>query len=600
MVYEADIAGRTAAFLSRTPVVSSIINEMYGPEHQATVDSPLALRAARAADVVTARFVRRFHAITETVADVMAPRLRVGRHKIDVIHRGRDASRFAPRTDEWRRRSREALDVEDRYPVVLALSRQDPQKNLEVLVSAMPKVLGCHPSAILLLAGREGPTTPALHSLVDRLGLSDHVRFLGHRTDTADLLAASDVLAFPSTYEGLGGTLIEAMAVGCPIVCSDLAVLREVTALPDGGTFARFFDPSSAPAVADAISETLLDDPEHSAAMARVRFLDDFEIEGVSEQMVRWYQSIAEAASTEAVVRGNGPVARLARLPGRSIRFVLRRLSYRSTLIRLRYRNRFGRQPVTGDCPVVVSMTTHGDRLEQAYLAIEAIGRGTRRPAKFVLWISEHDAHHIPASLDRLVRRGLAIRPTVDVGPHTKYFPQLTADPQVGVPLVTADDDVLYPPSWLGELYAAWTVAPDDVVCHRAHEYVVEEGSLAPYESWPPCTSASASHADFATGVSGVLYPPAMQQALSQAGLAFQQCCPRADDIWINVVALRSGHRVRQVRSEARLFPLVSGVQADGLHQENNLQGRNDEQIEATYTNNDVNQIMGDRKRASS
>ncbi len=80
----------------------------------------------------------------------------------------------------------------------------------------------------------------------------------------------------------------------------------------------------------------------------------------------------------------------------------------------------------------------------------------------------------------------------------------------------------------------------------------------------------------------------------------FKSAARAADDIWINVVALRNGHRVRQVRSEARLFPLVSGVQAGGLHQENNMQGRNDEQIEATYTGDDIHRIVADLKRASS
>ena len=72
MVYEADIIGRTAAFTARVPVMSSIINEMYGPEQLAAVPHPWKLRVAQAADIATARFVTRFHAITNTVADVMA------------------------------------------------------------------------------------------------------------------------------------------------------------------------------------------------------------------------------------------------------------------------------------------------------------------------------------------------------------------------------------------------------------------------------------------------------------------------------------------------------------------------------------------------
>ena len=81
MVYEADIIGRTAAFTARVPVMSSIINEMYGPEQLAAVPHPWKLRVAQVADIATARFVTRFHAITNTVADVMAPRLRIDRSK---------------------------------------------------------------------------------------------------------------------------------------------------------------------------------------------------------------------------------------------------------------------------------------------------------------------------------------------------------------------------------------------------------------------------------------------------------------------------------------------------------------------------------------
>ena len=52
------------------------------------------------------------------------------------------------------------------------------------------------------------------------------------------------------------------------------------------------------------------------------------------------------------------------------------RVDYRLTLVRLNLRNRFGRALVTGDCPVAVSLTTHGERIERVYLAIESIGRG--------------------------------------------------------------------------------------------------------------------------------------------------------------------------------------------------------------------------------
>src|SRR6478752_1072679 len=92
-LFEADVVGRLAARRARTPVVSSLVNESYGPDHFA--DPALAswkLRMAWALDAATARLAARMHAVSEHVADVMAPRLRYPRSRIDVVHRGRHAS----------------------------------------------------------------------------------------------------------------------------------------------------------------------------------------------------------------------------------------------------------------------------------------------------------------------------------------------------------------------------------------------------------------------------------------------------------------------------------------------------------------------------
>jgi glycosyltransferase involved in cell wall biosynthesis len=67
-----------------------------------------------------------------------------------------------------------------------------------------------------------------LQRALDQLGIDERVKFLGHREDVPEILAAGDVFVFPSLYEGLGGSLIEAMALGLPIVASDIPAVREV------------------------------------------------------------------------------------------------------------------------------------------------------------------------------------------------------------------------------------------------------------------------------------------------------------------------------------------------------------------------------------
>ena len=76
------------------------------------------------------------------------------------------------------------------------------------------------PNAVLLLVGG-GEDMPKMQAKAQELGIADHVRFLGVRSDVADLMQAMDVFAFPSLYEGLPVTMVEAQAAGLPCIISD-------------------------------------------------------------------------------------------------------------------------------------------------------------------------------------------------------------------------------------------------------------------------------------------------------------------------------------------------------------------------------------------
>ncbi|GAA1962063.1 hypothetical protein [Agromyces allii] len=179
----------------------------------------------------------------------------------------------------------------------------------------------------------------------------------------------------------------------------------------------------------------------------------------------------------------------------------------------------------------------------------------------------------------------MEIKLTDNFGPHTKYYPTLI-DPafQAESVLVTADDDILYPPWWLSRLLRAYDSAPDLIHCHRAHRIGVGEGErFQPYNTWAPCVGRRISNKNFATGVSGVLYPPVMLRALKAAATGFRDRAPSADDIWINFVAHQAGIPVRQAGVFARHFPFVPGSQASGLYVTNVAEAQNDVQIARTY-----------------
>ncbi|WP_033821567.1 glycosyltransferase family 4 protein [Kitasatospora sp. MBT63] len=286
-LYESDVLGRAAALSAGTPVVSSLVNSSYGPEHlHARGLNPWKVRAAQAVDAVTAQGTRRFHALTEHVAQAMAGRLRVSRDRIDVVPRGRDPELLGSVTAERRAAVRAALELPEDVPVVLAAARQQYQKGLDVLLEAWPAVRRHTPEAVLLLAGSEGAETPRLRRLAQECG---QVRFLGARGDVFDLMAAADVFAVPSRWEGLGSAAMEAMGVGVPLVCSDVPALRETVGSEDYATLV----PPERPA---ELAAALIDALEDAAAAAvrvkaaRARFLTCFTLHHVSGRMVEFYE----------------------------------------------------------------------------------------------------------------------------------------------------------------------------------------------------------------------------------------------------------------------------------------------------------------------
>jgi glycosyltransferase involved in cell wall biosynthesis len=288
-LYESDIVGRVASLAARTPVVCSLVNAAYGPEQ---LENPALrawkVRAAQYVDAATARRVRRFHAVSASVADVMGPRLRVRADKIDVIPRGRDEGQLGVRSDERRLAARHALGIAADDPLVLAVGRHEYQKGFDVLLRAVAELRRQYPRLRVVIAGRSGSATAGLDALIAELDLAGVVALLGIRDDVSELLCAADVFAFPSRWEGSPGALLEAMALEAPIVATNIAPIREVT---DDDTCALLVPPDDPAQLADAIATMLTGDASlvDRVAAARARFLTQYTIDRVAEAMIAFY-----------------------------------------------------------------------------------------------------------------------------------------------------------------------------------------------------------------------------------------------------------------------------------------------------------------------
>lgn len=238
---------------------------------------------------------------------------------------------------------------------------------------------------------------------------------------------------------------------------------------------------------------------------------------------------------------------------------------------------------------VVVSLTTHGVRIRRVHRTIESIGRGRVRPKRLILWLGLDERERpLPRALQRLRRRGLEVRYAQDCGPHTKYFPYVCSEPKHLTAMVTADDDTWYPDFWLERLWRAQVAQPELVHCYRARRIQMTGNGLAPYATWPFVANNDPGPTVFATGVCGVVYPPVLLDALRDAGPAFQPCCPKADDLWLHVTALRNGFVARQLAAKAAEFDTMPSTQSIALWHQNLTMSGNDPQAAATYTERDL------------
>ncbi len=182
---------------------------------------------------------------------------------------------------------RASLDTHEEALVVVALGRLHENKAFDSLIRALDRV----PRAVLWLAG-DGPLEADLRALARQTGVAGRVRFLGWRDDTADLIAAADILACPSRHEPLGNVVIEGWARRKPVVA---AASDGPSHLIRDGETGLLCPIDSVESLADALN-TLASDPALSAqlgAAGEAEFKARYTEETVVRQYMEFFRRIA-------------------------------------------------------------------------------------------------------------------------------------------------------------------------------------------------------------------------------------------------------------------------------------------------------------------
>jgi glycosyltransferase involved in cell wall biosynthesis len=196
--------------------------ELFPPYKRAYLTALCRASVARAQQII---------AVSQQTADDLASAWRVDRERVLVAPNGVD-QRFSPGTEAQAQEFRRARALPERY--WLYLGTLEPRKNLPVLLDAFARWRQAAPFAEpqphLVLAGGKGWYYDTIFAQVGELGLTEVVHFPGFVPDEElpQWYRAAELFLYPSRYEGFGLPVVEAMACGTPVICSDAPGVREV------------------------------------------------------------------------------------------------------------------------------------------------------------------------------------------------------------------------------------------------------------------------------------------------------------------------------------------------------------------------------------
>jgi glycosyltransferase involved in cell wall biosynthesis len=247
---KAGFIGRLAARLARVPAVihqphGHIFYGYYGPRRTA---------AYVALERLAARWTDRIVTLTDRGTEEHLARGIGRRAQYRAVPSGVPTAELRAKSP-GRGAARAALGVPANAFLVGGLGRFVPVKGFDMLLAALPAVVAAVPSARVVLVG-DGPERVTLEAQASALGVRARLLITGATTDIARYVAACDVLAAPSRNEGMGRALVEAMALGVPVVATEVG---GIPAVIGDGACGRLVPAGDVGALADALIELGVD-----------------------------------------------------------------------------------------------------------------------------------------------------------------------------------------------------------------------------------------------------------------------------------------------------------------------------------------------------
>lgn len=266
---------------------------MVSTEHNVWRDYPLSTRLLNAATTV----LDDAHvAVSETVRQSM---MRPVRSRVEVLLHGVrvDCLRALAAT---RAQVRAELGLADGDVVIATVANLRAQKGYPELLEAARRLLD-RGLPVRFVAVGQGPMAADLARRHASLGLGDRFRFLGYRDDAVHVLAGCDVFALASRHEGGPLAVIEALAMGLPVVATAVGVVPDVVT---DGVEGLLVPPRRADLLADALGRLVVDPARRSSmAAAALRRADDLDVERTVRRLEELYRDLAASRGVRGKIR---------------------------------------------------------------------------------------------------------------------------------------------------------------------------------------------------------------------------------------------------------------------------------------------------------
>ncbi|GLV28386.1 hypothetical protein TomTYG75_09090 [Sphingobium sp. TomTYG75] len=239
---------------------------------------------------IQGRFIDHFVAMAEGLEAEIATLIRPGAAAISVIP---DPALSREQIDRLRAAPPAPARAEGGH--FIAIGRLAAQKNFALMLHGFAR--GAQPQDQLTIYG-DGPERRALQMLADRLGLNERVAFAGHVPDPASRIAQGDILLLSSTYEGVPAVVLEALAVGVPVIATRCSAA--MSALLEEGRLGYLVPVADVRALAEAIATAGQRTQDSATSLEQAR---RFTLEAASGTYLASFAAVARRAGDDEKIR---------------------------------------------------------------------------------------------------------------------------------------------------------------------------------------------------------------------------------------------------------------------------------------------------------